>query len=110
MADEPKAPSGAQGANEKSAAADQPAAPPVPGAEGKRAAPAGGSSPPASAGAPPPKPPAAAKPPAKPAAKPDPWTSPLVEELQKRFPGAIRDPLIFRNQIGRASCRERVEV
>jgi len=98
MADEPKAPSGAQGANEKSAAADQPAAPPAPTAEGKRAAPAGGSSPPATAGAPPTKPPAAAQPPAKPAAKPDPWTSPLVEELQKRFPGAIHDPLIFRNQ------------
>src|ERR1035438_7237102 len=63
----------------------------------------------------PPKPPAApvAKPPApagatgapaKPAAapkapiKPDPWTSQLVDELQKRFPGAISEPVTFRNQ------------
>ena len=38
--------------------------------------------------------PAAAKAPVK----PDPWSSPLLDELQKRFPGAISDPLIFRNQ------------
>src|SRR6266571_724939 len=90
MADEPKAPSEAQGENERPASAGQPAGSPAPIDEGSRATPAGGPSPPANAPAP------AAKPPA--AAKPDPWTSPLVEELQKRFPGAIRDPLIFRNQ------------
>lgn len=41
--------------------------------------------------------------PAKPAApkapiKPDPWTSPLLEKLQKGFPGAISEAVIFRNQ------------
>ena len=47
------------------------------------------------------KPPAAAPP--KPAAppkapvKPDPWSSPLLDELQKRFPGAISEAVIFRN-------------
>jgi NADH-quinone oxidoreductase subunit C len=44
----------------------------------------------------------AAKPPAPSAAKapvkPEPWSGPLLEELQKRFPGSITDPLIFRNQ------------
>jgi len=60
----------------------------VPGAPAK---------PPAAA---PPKPPAAAPP--KPAAppkapvKPEPWSSPLLDDLQKRFPGAISEPLIFR--------------
>jgi NADH-quinone oxidoreductase subunit C len=49
----------------------------------------------------PPKPPAAAPP--KPAAaakapiKPEPWSNPLVDELQKRFPGAISEAVIFRN-------------
>ena len=70
----------------------------------------GGSEPPAkpapAAGAPvsiPPKPAAAA--PAKPAVpaapkapiKPDPWASPLLDELQKKFPGAISEAVIFRN-------------
>ena len=62
------------------------------------AAPAAGSP----AGAPP-KPAAAA--PAKPAApaapkapvKPDTWASPLLDELQKRFAGAISEAVIFRN-------------
>jgi len=50
----------------------------------------------------PPKPPAAAPP--KPAAapkapiKPDPWSSPLLDKLQKKFPGAISEAVIFRNQ------------
>jgi NADH-quinone oxidoreductase subunit C len=49
--------------------------------------------------APPAKPAAPAKPPAaKPSVKPDPWTSPQLDELQMRFPGAITEPLIFRNQ------------
>jgi NADH-quinone oxidoreductase subunit C len=72
--------------------------------------PGGGSESPAkpapAAGAPvsiPPKPAAAA--PAKlatPAApkapiKPDPWASPMLDELQKKFPGAISEAVIFRN-------------
>jgi NADH-quinone oxidoreductase subunit C len=53
-----------------------------------------------------PKPPAATspkaaapKPPAAPKApiKPDPWSSPLLDELNKRFPGAISEAVIFRN-------------
>jgi len=47
------------------------------------------------------KPPAAAppKPPAAPKApiKPEPWSNPLLDELQKRFPGAISEAVIFRN-------------
>ena len=30
--------------------------------------------------------------------KPEPWSSPWLEELKKRFPGAITDPLVFRGQ------------
>ena len=50
----------------------------------------------------PPKPPAAPAKPVAPAAakapiKPDPWSSPLLDELQKRFPGAISEAVIFRN-------------
>jgi NADH-quinone oxidoreductase subunit C len=41
----------------------------------------------------PPKPPAA---PAKAPVKPEPWSSPLLDELQKRFPGAISEAVIFR--------------
>jgi len=68
---------------------------PLPAAPAKPPAPAGAGGPGAPAKpAVPPKPPAAPKPPIK----PDPWTSPLVDELQKRFPGAISEPLIFRNQ------------
>ena len=37
-------------------------------------------------------------PPPKPVVKPEPWSSPLVEELQKRFPGAVTEALIFRDQ------------
>jgi NADH-quinone oxidoreductase subunit C len=69
----------------------------------------GGSEPPAkpapAAGGPvsiPPKPAAAPAKPAAPAApkapiKPDPWASPLLDELQKKFPGAISEAVIFRN-------------
>lgn len=49
--------------------------------------------PPAKAAAPTLKPPAA-----KPAVKPELWSSPLLDELQKRFPGTISDAVIFRNQ------------
>ncbi len=41
----------------------------------------------------PPKPPAAPKAPIK----PEPWANPLLDELQKRFPGAISEAVIFRN-------------
>jgi NADH-quinone oxidoreductase subunit C len=72
---------------------DAPAKPPAPAAGGAGATGA------------PPQPPAPAKPatmPPKPAVpkapvKPDPWASPLLDELQKRFPGAISEAVIFRN-------------
>ncbi len=46
------------------------------------------------------KPPSQPKAPAapKPAVGPDPWTSPLVDSLAKKFPGATSDAVIFRNQ------------
>ncbi len=83
MADEPKAPpsGGPSEPPAKSPEAPEGAAPPAKPA-GKPPAPAG-------------KPPAPAP---KPAVKPEPWSSPLLDELQKRFPEAISDPLIFRKQ------------
>ncbi len=48
--------------------------------------------------APKPPAPAAPKPAPKPVVKPEPWSSPWLETLQSRFPGAISDPLIFRGQ------------
>ena len=85
----------------------------------KTAAEGGGASPPVKPNSPtPPKPPAptvagggapgtptkpaAASPPKPPAApkapiKPEPWANPLLDELQKRFPGAISEAVIFRN-------------
>jgi NADH-quinone oxidoreductase subunit C len=39
-----------------------------------------------------------AAPAAKPPAKPEPWANPLVDELEKRFPGATSNAVIFRNQ------------
>ncbi len=80
--------------------ADEPKVPPEGGASETPAKPAPAAGSPASA---PPKPAVAA--PAKPAApaapkapiKPDPWTSPLLDELQKKFPGAISEAVIFRN-------------
>lgn len=56
---------------------------------GKPATPA----PPKPAGTAAPKPPVTPKAPVK----PDPWSSPLLDELQKRFPGAISEAVIFRN-------------
>jgi NADH-quinone oxidoreductase subunit C len=80
------------------------------GGAGARAKPDAGapSQPAAPAGAgggvatPPAKPPAVAPPkPTAPAAKapikPDPWSNPLLDELQRRFPGAISEAVIFRN-------------
>lgn len=80
--------------------ADEPKVPPGGGASETPAKPAPAAGGPASI---PPKPAAAA--PAKPAApaapkapiKPDPWASPLLDELQKKFPGAIGEAVIFRN-------------
>lgn len=54
--------------------------------------PGAGAAPPAKPAAPPPKPPAAA---AKAPVKPEPWSSPLLDELQRRFPGALTEPTIF---------------
>ncbi len=79
--------------------AEEPKTPPEAGKPGEaKPAPKGSATPP------PPKQPSAAAPPrppapaAKPPDKPQPWSSPLLEELQKRFPGAVRDPFVFRNQ------------
>ncbi len=77
---------------------DEPKAPPqaAPGdVPTKPAAPTGGTeaSPKSPAAAAPKTPP----PVAKPVLKPEPWSSPLLEELQKRLPGAISDAVIFRN-------------
>jgi len=82
----PKAPAPA------GAGAGGPSAPPKPAtpASAGSGAPGAPAKPPA---APPAKPPAAA---AKAAIKPDPWSSPLLGELQKRFPGAISEAVIFR--------------
>ena len=80
MVDEPEAPSTAE-------PSETPAKPPAVDA-------GGGATPPKPAAAPPKPPPPAAKP----AVKPEPWSSPLLEELQNRFPGATSDAVIFRNQ------------
>jgi len=81
MVDEPKGPP-AGGASETPAkptpAAGSPAAPPA----AKPASPAAKPAAPAAAKAP---------------VKPDPWSSPLLDELQKKFPGAISEAVIFRN-------------
>ena len=84
---------------------DEPKVPPDgPGAPAKPAAtaPSAGAGPPKPA-APPPKP---APPAPKPVVKPEPWSSPLVEELEKRFPGALSDAVIFRNQPSIAVAKE----
>ncbi len=90
--------------------ADEPKAPPPGGPSEPPAKPsatgAGAPPPPAKpAAAAPPKPPAPA---AKPAVKPDPWTSPLLEDLQKQFPGAIAEAVIFRNQPALTVAREQL--
>ncbi|HEV2492681.1 MAG TPA: NADH-quinone oxidoreductase subunit C [Terriglobia bacterium] len=102
MSDEPKVPPEAAGASETPAkpgaqAEGEPAKPAAPSKPAFPAAPAGGAAPPSAAAPPKPAPPAA-KPAPKPVVKPEPWSSPLVDELAKRFPGAISEALIFRNQ------------
>jgi len=117
MADEKQEPpKAAEGAGAQKPAAEgggaSPQAKPDAGASSKPPAPAGGGGVPGApakppAGAPPkpvaapPKPVAA---PPKPAAavpkapiKPEPWSNPLLDDLQKRFPGAISEAVIFRN-------------
>jgi len=88
--------------------ADEPKVPPEGGASETPAKPAPAPGSPASA---PPQPAATAAPSAKPAApakpatpaapkapvKPDPWTSPLLDDLQKKFPEAVSEAVIFRN-------------
>ena len=84
---------------------DEPKVPPDgPGAPAKPAAtaPSAGAGPPKPA-APPPKP---APPAPKPVVKPEPWSSPLVDELQKRFPGALSDAVLFRNQPSMTVAKE----
>ncbi len=83
---------------------DEPKVPPDgPGAPAKPA-------PPATAGAGPPKPaaptPKPVPPAPKPVVKPEPWSSPLVDELQKRFPGALSDAVLFRNQPSMTVAKE----
>ncbi len=104
MADEKQEPpKAAEGAGTQKPAAEgggaSSQAKPDAGAPSKPPAPAGGGG-----GAPgtPAKPLAAAPPkPAAPAPKapikPEPWSNPLLDELQKRFPGAISEAVIFRN-------------
>src|SRR5205809_49481 len=101
MSDEPKAPPEAPGAGETPA---KPGAP----AEGGQSKPS--AAPPHTAGAGSPKPaaspPKPAAPAPKPVVKPEPWSSPLVDELHKRFPGALSDALIFRNQPSMTVAKE----
>jgi NADH-quinone oxidoreductase subunit C len=105
MADEKKEPpKAAEGAGTPKTASEgggaNPPAKPEAVASSQPPAPAGGSAPAKPPAGAPPKPPAAApaKPPApKAPVKPEPWTSPLLDELQKRIPGAISEAVIFRN-------------
>ena len=83
---------------------DEPKVPPDgPGAPAKPAPPATASAGPPKPAAPPPKP---APPAPKPVVKPEPWLSPLVDELEKRFPGTFSDALIFRNQPSMTVAKE----
>ena len=38
------------------------------------------------------------KPAPKPVVKPEPWSSPLLEEIKRRFPDAVTEAVVFRNQ------------
>lgn len=107
MADEPKGPPkaaepGLPPAQKPVSTGGGTANPPQPeGVTPPAPAGAGGSAPPKVAPAAPPKPPAAKAP-----VKPEPWSSPLFEELQKRFPGAISEAVIFRNMPSLTVARE----
>ena len=97
--DEPKEPpKAAKGGETPKPAAEGGKAAAPPGkpeaASPKPPAPAGGAvAPPAKPATPPAKPPAPA---AKAPVKPEAWSSPLLDELQKRFPGAISEAVVFR--------------
>jgi NADH-quinone oxidoreductase subunit C len=80
--------------------ADEPKAPPDGGSSETPAKPAPPAGAPASPAA------KAAPPPPKPVVKPEPWSSPLLDELHKRFPGAISEAVIFRNQPAVTLSRE----
>ena len=75
------------------AAGVSPTAKPEPGKPPQAPVLPGGAAPPAKSVAPSPKPPTA---PAKAPVKPEPWASPLLDELQRKFPGAISEATIFR--------------
>jgi len=76
-------------------------APKVPPAGGSSEAPAKPAPAEGSGAAPSPKPAAGPSRPAtspeKPSVKAEPWSGPLLDELQKRFPGALGEALVFRN-------------
>jgi len=85
--------------------ADEPKVPPAGGKSESTVEPASPSGNAASASAK-----TAAKPAAPAAAKapikPDPWSSPLLDEIQKRFPGAVSESVIFRNMPSITVARE----
>ncbi len=99
---EPPSESGAAAAPPKPAP-DEAAAPGLPAAippPAQGAAPLAPTKPPAPA---PPKaaagsPAAPPKPAPKPVVKPEPWSSPLLEEIKRRFPDAVSEAVVFRNQ------------
>ena len=76
-------------------------APKVPPAGGSSEAPAKPAPAEGSGAAPSPKPAAGPSRPAtspeKPSVKAEPWSGPLLDELQKRFPGALGEALVFRS-------------
>lgn len=114
MIDEPKEPpkaaEGGRAAAQKpgpGAGGTAPAGKPEPTAQQRAATPTGGQA----ASAAPSKPPSASpRPPAppKPPVKPEPWSNPLLDELGKRFPGAVSEAVIFRNMPSLLVPREQI--
>jgi len=103
MADEQKSPPMADNGGETPKPVSKAEASPPGNSPGTPGTPVGSTPEPAKPAAVAPAKPAAA--PAKPAAappapkapvKPDPWTSPLLDALQKAFPGAIQEAVVFR--------------
>jgi NADH-quinone oxidoreductase subunit C len=99
MADEPKTPPPA-GPAKGSDQASEDTGQTVPVASAPKAPPAPRPAAPAGAKAPPPPP--------KPVVKPEPWSSPLVDELNKRFPGVVSEALIFRGQPALTLAKESI--
>jgi NADH-quinone oxidoreductase subunit C len=89
----PKADNGGETPKPVSKAEASPAGSPPSGTPGT---PAGSPPEPAKPAAAAPAKPAAAAPAPKAPVKPDPWTSPLLDALQKAFPGAIQEAVVFR--------------